>query len=340
MKAAIVQRPGVLRVCDIPIPRIGKYDVLCRGLYATTCSGTDTLLIDGKFHLPVKYPTILGHESIGRVVELGSGVRYFSVGDLVVRIFAPPTLDGKISSNWGGFVEYGIAKDYRAMRDDGLHHRIWHPFRVHTKLSYDIDLAYMPMIVTWRETLSYITRMGIRADTNILIIGSGGGALSFSSHAAYYDAKKIAMVGNSKRADIAFSTGIDAFYCYKDDPYKKLRAERFDMIIDTIGGADTCGRYLPLLKSGGVLGVYGTNDYATICLNPNHANGSFMVYRDGYDEAEAHDKVVAMIASGYLKPDLWLDSDSAYLLDNVNEAFQAVRDRKFIKALLKLSQCI
>jgi len=340
VKAAVVERPGILKVYDVPMPQLGKYDVLCKGLYATTCTGTDTLLIEGRFHLPIRYPTILGHESVGQVLELGSKVRYFSVGDLVARIFAPPTLDGKITSTWGGFVEYGIAKDYRAMRDDGLHNKVWQPFCAHTKLTYAADPAYMPMIITWRETLSYITRMGLRSGMIILIIGSGGNALAFSSHAAYYNAKRIVMIGNSNRAEIAFSAGVDQFYGYKNDQYKELRAgnvDKFDMIIDTIGGTDTSGRYLSLLKSGGVLGVYGTNNYATCSLNPNHASGSFVVYNDGYVEAEAHDTVVNMIESGHLKADLWIDADCTYPLVNVNDAFQAVIDRKCIKALLKLT---
>ena len=63
MKAAIVETPGVLNVRDIPDPKPGEYDALCRNLYAATCSGTDLHLIHGRFPGHVDYPTVLGHSS-------------------------------------------------------------------------------------------------------------------------------------------------------------------------------------------------------------------------------------------------------------------------------------
>ena len=118
MKAAIVEKPGVLTVKDIPVPEVGAYDALCVLLYGATCTGTDQHLIAGRFPWPVRYPTILGHESVGRVVEVGAKVRYFEVGALITRVGAPPA--GGYSVNWGGFAEYGIAKDHRVMREDGV----------------------------------------------------------------------------------------------------------------------------------------------------------------------------------------------------------------------------
>ena len=47
MKAAIVRAPGVLGVEEIPMPKVGEYDVLCRLLYGGTCTGTDLHLIAG-----------------------------------------------------------------------------------------------------------------------------------------------------------------------------------------------------------------------------------------------------------------------------------------------------
>ncbi|HEY3341794.1 MAG TPA: alcohol dehydrogenase catalytic domain-containing protein, partial [Anaerolineae bacterium] len=68
MKAAIVQQPGTLVVSDIPQPQVSDYDALCEMLYGATCTGTDQHLIAGHFPWPVHYPTILGHESIGKVI--------------------------------------------------------------------------------------------------------------------------------------------------------------------------------------------------------------------------------------------------------------------------------
>jgi len=75
VKAAIVEEPNVLRVREVPVPEIDDYHALCETLYGATCSGTDLHIIKGRFPFGVDYPTILGHESTGRVIQVGAKVR-------------------------------------------------------------------------------------------------------------------------------------------------------------------------------------------------------------------------------------------------------------------------
>src|SRR6266542_296507 len=110
MKAAVVVKPGVLGVQGVPAPQVGDYDVLCEMLYGATCTGTDQHLIAGRFPWPVRYPTVLGHESIGRVVAVGPRVRRFKPGDLVTRVGTPPPPGSALDVNCGGYAEYGIAR--------------------------------------------------------------------------------------------------------------------------------------------------------------------------------------------------------------------------------------
>ena len=155
MKAAVVREIGVLEVWEIPLPPVGPYDVLCRMCFGSTCAGTDIHLTDGKHPFPVQYPTILGHESVGRVVEVGSKVRNFKVGDLVSRVGYPADVLGGLSSNWGGFAEYGIAKDHWQMQRDGVPQVEWDRNRVNQIIHPEIDERTAPMIITWREVLHF-----------------------------------------------------------------------------------------------------------------------------------------------------------------------------------------
>jgi NADPH:quinone reductase-like Zn-dependent oxidoreductase len=205
MKAAVIEKPGLLVVRDIPMPPMGEYDALCELLYGATCSGTDHHLLAGRFPWPVRYPTVLGHESIGRVVEVGRRVRHFAVGDLVTRVGTLPTAE--LDVNWGGFAEYGIARDHRAARQDGLPAAEWNSFRVNQVLPAGCDPRAATMMITWRETLSYITRMGIGAGAAVLIIGSGGNGLAFTAHAANLGATRVAVLGSAGREGVARSAG-------------------------------------------------------------------------------------------------------------------------------------
>ena len=90
MKAVIVQSPNKLKIKEIPEPKIGDYECLCQILACSVCGGTDNHLLEGDvIHTKkygVKYPLLLGHEGIGRIIECGKKVRNFKNGDLVTRV--------------------------------------------------------------------------------------------------------------------------------------------------------------------------------------------------------------------------------------------------------------
>ena len=86
MKAVIVEKPGLMKVIDIPVPAVGDYDALCRVIYCTTCTGTDLHLINGTYPFPLEYPILLGHENIAQVVKVGRKARYLKEGDRIARV--------------------------------------------------------------------------------------------------------------------------------------------------------------------------------------------------------------------------------------------------------------
>lgn len=83
MKAVVFRGIGDIRLEDVEEPRIEKpTDAIVR-LSASAICGTDLHMIRGT--MPGMKPgTILGHEGVGYVEELGEDVRNFSVGDRVV----------------------------------------------------------------------------------------------------------------------------------------------------------------------------------------------------------------------------------------------------------------
>lgn len=340
MKAAIVERPGIVTVKDIPVPTLGKYDMLCRILYGATCSGTDLHLIHGTFPWKVDYPTVLGHESIGRVVELGESVRNFCVGDLITRVGTPPTESG-CSVSWGGFAEFGIARDYRAMRADGRPETDWGPYKINQPLPSHFDPASATMIVTWRETYSYAFRMGIGPDATVLVSGSGGNGLALANHARNLGAAAIVMIGNAARSREAAAVGAIRYFDYREERLADLVREAFpagfDFVIDAVGRKDQADTLLPLVKIGGTFGVYGIDDYYEYMLPLSRFRGTFTFYCGGYDEAEAHDPVVDYIDKGLLRADVWFDSKRPYPLERIGEAYQAVRDKRTVKAVVQLA---
>jgi threonine dehydrogenase-like Zn-dependent dehydrogenase len=338
VKAAIVERPGRLVVRDLPDPVPGDYDALCRLEFGATCTGTDSHLIAGVFPFPVDYPSILGHESVGRVVAVGRRVRHLKPGDLVTRVGAPPT--GGVGICWGGFASLGIAKDHWAMAADGRPASEWAGARVNQAVPPSVDPRVAPMFTTWRETLSYLARMGVASGSAVLVIGSGGNGLSFARHATLLGAA-CWMVGSPRLERTARVLGVAGFRDYRSGSVvADLDAAvpgGFTHIVDAVGRAGEADRFLPLLAPGGRIGVYGMDDFTTVALSPRLGRGSFTVWNGGYDEAETHQRVCELVLQGKLDASAWYDVERTYPLERIAEAFEDVGRRKSVKALIALS---
>jgi threonine dehydrogenase-like Zn-dependent dehydrogenase len=341
MKAAVVTAPGRLEVQDVPAPRPGPYQALCELLYGATCTGTDTHIIDCVFPFASPLPTILGHESVGRVVEVGPKVRAFRVGDLVTRVGAPAFPEAGISVTWGGFAELGVATDHWSMARDGLPEGGWVPHRVNRVLHPEVRPEHAPMFTTWRETLSYAKRMGIGRGARVLVIGSGGNGLSYAVHAHNLGAERVAMAGSARAEPLARRVGVTDYVDYASpDADAKLRSmlgRTVDFVIDAVGKRSSADIGLPLLREGGTVGVYGIDDYGHIALGMGRAAGSFRVYNGGYDEAETHEDVTDLYLRGKLDASVWLGDGEPYPLSRIGDAFAAARGRVVPKALVQLS---
>lgn len=322
------------------MPVVGPYDALCEMCYGSTCAGTDIHLMDGLHPNPVSFPTILGHESVGRVVAVGSLVKNLRVGDLVTRVGAPAGLLEGLGANWGGFAEYGIARDHWQMRRDGLTESEWTRYRVNQIVAPQIDEKTAPMIITWRETLSYVRRIGVRAGQRVIVTGSGANALSLVAHCCNTGAEVICVGSPSREADFR-RLPIADYLNYKDPQLAAQYADRFsgaeaDFLIDGVGADKTVNALLPFLKQDGVLGNYGWNGRFTYALNPFCAKRSFRVYADGYDEEESNGEVQSLVLQGKLRAELWYDMQSPFSLENISAAYDSLRRHEALKYLICL----
>jgi D-arabinose 1-dehydrogenase-like Zn-dependent alcohol dehydrogenase len=340
MKAAVVVEPGKLVVEEVPEPEPGPYDALCRNLFGATCVGTDLHIINNQFPWPVKYPTLLGHETVGRVVKIGAKVRHYRVGDLISRTGNPQAAGGRLTSTWGGFAQFGLARDHRSMKEDGCPESEWRSSRVNQVIPAGIDPAAATMMITWRETFSFISRMGMKSGKSLLVLGSGGNGIAFAAHAKNLGACAVAMTGSSERREGSLRAGATDYYSYKDgDIDSRLKRDfpdGFDFIIDAIGKAGLLDQALAHCARDGRVAHYGLDDYGKWSLNPSRARGTFTYFAGGYDEAEAHEAVVGFMLSGKLDARHWLNLENAWPLERIAEAYDSVQKRREVKAVVKL----
>jgi L-iditol 2-dehydrogenase len=77
MKAAVILKPGVIAIQDLPIPTPGPGDVLLKVEACALC-GTDQRVLSGEKHVDVP---IVGHEITGCVTAVGAGVTQYKPGE-------------------------------------------------------------------------------------------------------------------------------------------------------------------------------------------------------------------------------------------------------------------
>lgn len=81
MRAAIFVEPGRIVLDDKAVPDIGPLDALIR-ITTTTICGTDIHILKGEY--PVAKGLTIGHEPVGIIEKLGSGVTGFKEGQRVI----------------------------------------------------------------------------------------------------------------------------------------------------------------------------------------------------------------------------------------------------------------
>ena len=86
MRAVVLHGGGVLRPAEVPRPVLGGGELLLRVRGCGLCGSDIAKLTDPG----ARVPAVLGHEVVGDVIEVGTGVSGFAVGDRVVAAHHVP----------------------------------------------------------------------------------------------------------------------------------------------------------------------------------------------------------------------------------------------------------
>lgn len=254
MLAAVAEKPGVLAVREVPVPVIDETECLVEILACGICNSTDRKLLDGHFRYkgPEAYPGILGHEAVGRVVECGSRVESFRVGDLVLRPGASYPTGAGPTSMYGGLAQFGKVKD--PAHGGSPMHQVVPP---------EIDPLDATMLITLKETLSWLQRWPVQPRQSVVVLGSGPVGLSFAFFAKLLGAGPVLVAGRRHEPlQRALSLGIDGVInTSTDDPLQVVRQHTggrgADRVIEAVGDEQMVPLGLSLLNPQGRLGVYG-----------------------------------------------------------------------------------
>lgn len=247
---------------DVPEPKVGINDVLIRILRTGIC-GTDVHIWnwDAWAQSTIKVPTILGHELAGEIVEVGSNVNDFHVGDLVSveghlvcgrcrnclagrRFKCANTLGYGVNTD-GGFAEY-IAVPYT---------NIWKH-----KPGTDLDVAaiFDPFGNAVHTALAFEV-----FGEDVLITGAGPIGIMAAAVAKHAGARHIVLTDvNPTRLELAHKMGVTTTLDVREtsiaDFQKKLgMKEGFDVGMEMSGNAAALTDMIANMAHGGNIAILG-----------------------------------------------------------------------------------
>lgn len=197
MKVVIARGGGKIEMTDVPLPQPTAYQALCKIDACATCSGTDQKIVAGTLPWNTDYPGILGHESVGHVVEIGKRVRNICPGDIFLRPTAVYHGDqlGDYFSLWGGFAEYGLVTDTQALLEDDADAKPNGYCAFQQKIPPGIAPADATMMITLKECASFLANVGAKFRKSLVILGSGPVAAGMTYFAKLYGMYPVIVIG-------------------------------------------------------------------------------------------------------------------------------------------------
>lgn len=339
MKAAVITSPGVLEIREISVPKPNPYQALVRMDVVGVCSATDRKLVHGTKPFAPVYPTLLGHESVGTVVELGARVRGYSMGDRVLRpcaIYPGHTFSG-LSSCWGSFADYALVTDLATWREEepeGEHTRFGYA-RMQKTIPAEMTLEQACLLITWKETFSSLTQAGKIAGKDVVVLGDGAVGLSFVAWSRALGAASILAVGRREfRLERARALGATAT-CNVRDGGDFSGGRDFDVVVDTLGTNAAIGEALPRMRPHGVFCVYGLDATFETAFDRSLGPVSWSYLQANPDEAGVHDEVVGRISSEPFDTNQWITFRGG--LEDLPAAFSHLETPRSVKAAIFFS---
>ncbi len=330
MKALVVKEVERLELQDITRPAINDYQALVRVEVCGVCGSTDWKIIRGQMPWAGPFPLILGHESVGRVVEIGSKVRKFKVGDRVTRPIVPPT--PQLNSAFGGFAEFGVVTDAQAMADDG-DASLLEDYNAQRQIVVptDLDPVHAALAISLAETASGLIDLPNLRGLTVVVAGTGVAGLTFTRWAKLAGARVATLGRRAERLALAERFGADHVIDTRDPDWRSrlvhYTSGAADGAIEAVGDVALAEQIVPALKPNAFAAAYGAP--------PDGQSYGCRWVAMNVREHLSYAWVVDLIRRNWLGPSTLISSIVPF--DYVTDLLDAANRGELVKAFVRVS---
>ncbi|MFJ3485473.1 NAD(P)H-quinone oxidoreductase [Pseudomonas sp. NPDC090202] len=237
----------VLTLNDAPTPQVRPADLLVR-VYAAGVNRADLTHRTGGYGWPdFGDSTIMGLEISGEVVETGSEVSGFKVGDRVMGVVG------------GGAYAQFARIDYRMAMP------------IPEQLDYVHAAAIPEVFVTAHEAMIHLGRL--QASDSVLVHAAAGGVGSAAVQLARATGARVFATTDASKRQAVEQLGADVVIDYKSEDFAEVIAREtdgrgVDVIIDFIGAPYFARNFASLAHGGRLVqvGILGGGGQVTVAL--------------------------------------------------------------------------
>lgn len=292
MKAAVMKgrgRSASFGISDVELPKIASDEVLVQ-VYASSVNPVDWQTNKALSFVPqfaFHQPLILGSDLSGVVLEKGSKVSEFEIGDAVYGtngISIDSVADRPCIT--GTYAEYTAVKANKIAKKP-------------VNITFN-QAATIPLVAL--TALQGLQKAELKAGDNVLVIGGSGGVGSMAVQIAKSKGAIVTAVCSTKNIAFVRGLGADKLIDYTTESYLNKPAS-YDIVFNTIGHQvlSSCSN---LLKQGGVFidcampGLIGSLGLLRrYMFSPKHRN-VFFLYHSSRADLQL---LTQLIESGKLK---------------------------------------
>ncbi len=288
MKAMTLVAYDHLEMKELPVPKPGPGEVLCRIKSVAIC-GSDPKMIHGGYewaNWPPYYPFVMGHEWAGQIVQLGEGVSDFKVGDRVAGEahvgcghcdnckqghytvclnYGKDGHDGGLDMGHRhyGFYWQGANAEYNVYKTSALH-------KIPDNVSYDVASMSDCAGVAFHG----VQLAGVTPGGTSVVIGPGPIGLCAMMECKALGTGRVIVVGRGAKLEKARELGADVCIDFeKEDPVARVleltNGRGADEVMECSGASDSPMKACKMVKKAGAVAIIATyhDQEASIPIN-------------------------------------------------------------------------
>ncbi len=331
MKAVVLDESRRISVQEVAAPTPADGEVLI-AVQACGICGTDLHALPEVFVNP---GVVMGHEFVGKVVELGGGVGDIEVGTLVVvnptsiscGTCASCALGKPNQCEWANTVN-GIGLG----RDGGLAEFVAVERSRVTPLPADLDPVRAALIEPLAVASRGVRRAGVGEGDAVAVLGAGPVGLLAAAVAKARAAGRVAIFEPSPgRRTLAGGMGFDVV---ADPSQAESMRSEFDVVIDCSGTSKALASAIVLAKPGGRVMTIGWHTQPIVIEDTAtaHSKELTFLFTLAYDAVEDFQSAIDLLTSGRLDVDSIISD--VVPLESAMDAFERMRSGDQVAKIL------